>query len=647
MIERLIESLVQSKNEAADDVLLEALRLGSATEQAAVLSGLIRRATVRGLGGVVGAFDRLDEPLQLTVLANIRAFYHTLRECGRSPQLQLRQSAMKLIALGRLGKLSYVLSENLHQADPALSKAATEALVALARWVAGESRNLQRGEAEPGAAQPATAAQDRAARYKALVDQRGEIEATVARAMDIHRGKHGQDLLRAALLLSDWPGSKTLAILHTTKHGGQSAIVRRLQQPPASEHVEAFLLGATHGQLRSHFGVVFSHIDEAPVLDALLRKCHWLKDAQLQLCMHQVQRGVWWIDAELQRDLARRTPSDAARIAPWLTASGISDIVQDERLERLRAHAGEDFATRLAIMRTAAARKRGASVGLLRNFLNDPDERLARMAAREIARRRPPDFEGALLGAMSASAPSVRRVISRAVGQSGFEHFWQRYDHLPRATRKQAGRAMFKILPDAMQRLQRRLQAGAPDQRLKAMQITSDLELAPILKSTLLQLVSDPNAKVRSKVVTLLGTIQGIGPEVLVERLINDTDSRVRANVIEVLESRKDARLVPLLAQRARTGGGRERANAIKAMHGMKVQTASTQLATMLHDPRPDHRISGMWALRQIGWWQLLSNVGLMARQDGDPKVRRYAMTMLRSIADLAKQQQSQPKKAG
>ena len=49
-----------------------------------------------------------------------------------------------------------------------------------------------------------------------------EIEAAVARAMDVHRGRHGQELLRAGLLLCDWSGSKTLAILNTAKHGGQS-----------------------------------------------------------------------------------------------------------------------------------------------------------------------------------------------------------------------------------------------------------------------------------------------------------------------------------------------------------------------------------------------------------------------------------------
>ena len=158
--------------------------------------------------------------------------------------------------------------------------------------------------------------------YAELMAQRPEIEAAIARALDVHRGRHGQDLLRAALLLCDWPGSKTLAILHTAKHGGQSPMVRRLQQPPASEHVAAFLLGGSHGQLRTHFGIVFSHINEAPVLDALLRKTHWLRDQHLQICMHQVTRGAWWSPGELMRDVDRRTPEDAAKVGEWLAASG-------------------------------------------------------------------------------------------------------------------------------------------------------------------------------------------------------------------------------------------------------------------------------------------------------------------------------------
>jgi len=287
ILDQLIAALVETKNGAADELLLEALRLGNPQEKTLAMNALIRRQTVRGLSGIVEQYDKLPESLQHEILAQIKLFHHALRESGRSDNYELRTAAMKLIALGRQGKLAYVLSENLHDTDETLSKSATEAMVALARWAAIETRALQKGDLR--VAQPPSAV---SSSYQLLMEQRPEIEAAVARAMDVHRGKHGQDLLRAALLLCDWPGSKTLAILSTLKHGGQSPMVRRLQQPPSAEHVEAFLLGASHGQLRSHFGIAFSHIDEAPVLDALLRKTHWLKDHQLQLCIHQVTRGT-------------------------------------------------------------------------------------------------------------------------------------------------------------------------------------------------------------------------------------------------------------------------------------------------------------------------------------------------------------------
>src|SRR5688572_22815873 len=309
MLQRLFRALTETKNEAADDVLLEALRLGAADERAAVLDVILQRKSTRGLCGLIEQFDALDEALQRHVLANIKTFHHALRECGRSDRHELRLAALRLIALGRQGKLAYVISENLHDSDEHVSKAAVEAMVALARWVASETRALQKARMPDGdlrMAQVGSAPSsilDSPSSYSALIENRPEIESAVARSMDVYRGRHGQDLLRAALLLCDSPLSRTLAILHTTKHGGQSAMVRRLQQPPASEHVEAFLLGASHCGLRSHFGIAFSHVDEAPVLDALLRKTHWLKDQQLQLCMHQVARGAWWDASRLERDV--------------------------------------------------------------------------------------------------------------------------------------------------------------------------------------------------------------------------------------------------------------------------------------------------------------------------------------------------------
>lgn len=655
MYDRLIQALVRSKNDAADDVLLEGLRLGSDVEKPTLLAALMARQTTRGLSGVIERFDTLPEPAKLHVLSNIKPFYHALRECGRSDRTSLRASAMKIIALSRQGKLAYVLSENLHAEEPALSKAAVEALVALARWVATETKNLQKGLGLPGAspatpeapdqaanlktqAADATSAASARATYALLMEQRPEIETAVARAMDVHRGQHSGDLLRAALLLCDWPQSKTLAVLHTAKHGGQGTMVRRLQQAPASEHVDAFLLGATHGQLRTHFGTVFAQIHELPVLDAMLRKTHWLKDNHLQICMHQVTRGFWWTEGDLVRDVQRRPPADAARIAEWLAASGQPDVVQDERMAKIREHAEQDFPARLRLLRIAMSRKRAASCQLLRLFLTDPDERLVRMAARELVRRKPPDFENMLLQLMTGAPESVRRVIGRAIGQAGFDHYWQRFDRLDKPTRKQAGKAMLKLLPDALQRLMRRLGSGTVEHRLKAMQIAQELSVSEAVKDALIVLSNHPHPKVRSKAVSVLGEVPDAAPDALLERVLNDADPRVRANAIEVLGAGTKTQFLPLLAQRARAINSRERANAIRALQMMKVGAAASQLMSMLRDERAEHRISALWALRQIGWWKLLGEVGRLAKEDTNIKVRRYALGVLKGVASMAQE---------
>lgn len=643
MIHRLIHALASSKNEAADDVLLEALRLGTDREKAVAMGGLFKRQTNRGLGGVIGEYDRLPEPLQELVLTEIRLFNHAIRDSARGGEVARRLSALRLVALGRQGRMAYVLSENLHDPEESVSKAACDAMVGLARWAASEVKRLQtsndvRFDAEGHELLPAEP-ESFTADYLRLIEQRGEIEAAVARAIDIHRGRHGSDLLRAAMLLADNPSSKTFQILQATKHGGQLPMVRRLQQKPASEHVPAFLLAASVAQLRGSFGNVFGHIDEPPVLDALLRKTHWLKDHGLQLCMHQVTRGVWWDDTALAKDVERHTTTDAARIAEWMAVSGTHDVVQDERILKLVEKAKDDFGARLRIFRTIIRRKRGATTHLIASFMDDTDERIARMAAREIVRRQPADMESVLLQRASSGAVSVRQVIARAIGQIGFESYWARFDRLPKQTRKQAGKAMLKILPDAVNRLGRKLSTGSADQRVKAMQICHELGLAEQLREQLLKLCTDTNARLRSKAVTVVGGAASVPSDVLIDRLLNDSDARVRANTIEVLETKRRTEFLPILAKRARATNPRERANAIKALHQMRVGSATTQLQSMLADDRSEHRISGLWALRQIGWWQLLSEVGRLAKSDNNMRVRRYALAVLRGVAEMAAEQ--------
>ena len=79
ILDQLISALVETKNEAADELLLEALRLGNPQEKTLAMNALMRRQTVRGLSGTVEQYDKLPESLQLEILAQIKLFHHALR----------------------------------------------------------------------------------------------------------------------------------------------------------------------------------------------------------------------------------------------------------------------------------------------------------------------------------------------------------------------------------------------------------------------------------------------------------------------------------------------------------------------------------------------------------------------------------------
>lgn len=651
-LDRLISALLETENDSADDLLLEALRIGAPKEQAVAIEILLRRNRSHGLIGIIARFHELPPPLTGDIIARARLYYIALGEAGRSDDDQTRINAMTIIARAQLGKLAYVLSENLRSENDILSRAACDALVTMAKWVSSESRLLHRMAAvsdhglellphsdNAGGADTAVGVSvvspDLAGAYSHIMAERPEIESAIARAMDVTRTRHAQEILRAALLLCDHPMSKTLAIPKQSKHGGQQQMVRKLQQPPGADYVEAFLLGASHGHLRTHFGMAFSQITEAPVLDALLRRSHWLKDHQLQLCMRQVSKGIWWSETDLPIDISHRAPDDVAAVGEWLAVSGIHESLQDAKFEVLHSQLQNAPAARLRLMRLVSRRPKSTPVDLVRKMVNDPDERLSRIAIRELVRRRPADLENVLLQKMSSSPTMTRRLIARAVGQSGFEQFFNRFEKLPREARAQAGRAMLKLLPDAITRLGRKLKSSVIDQRVRAMQIIQELGLAANFRAILRSMCAHESGRVRSKAVALLVEVteEPTGP--LLDRALSDADARVRANAIEVLESRRATEYVPLLTERARSTSNRERANAIKALHRMRINVATEHLATMLRDQRPEHRISAIWTLRHIGLWPLIGEVGRIAQADENLRVRRYAVEVIKSVMDI------------
>ena len=180
--------------------------------------------------------------------------------------------------------------------------------------------------------------------------------------------------------------------------------------------------------------------------------------------------------------------------------------------------------------------------------------------------------------------------------------------------------------------------------------MAEDLGVAAGMADAVVGRCSDADERVRSRAVAVVGRLGrsrvGAEGDRAVRRLLDDADDRVRANAVEAAgllaagpsdaatAGRIDAALAAVLVERSRSAVGRERANAIRALGHLRVPAASDQLLAMLRDDRAEHRISAMWALRRAGWWRLLGEVGRLAQADPHARSRRYALALLRNVAE-------------
>src|SRR4051812_7416484 len=180
MLSRLVQALVDSTNEAADDVLLEAMRAGNEAEKSLALNALFRRATSKALCGVIEQYTDLPTSLQNIILGNVKQLHHALRESSRSKQQKVILAAIRLISSGKQGKLTYILAEELHGTDEIVAKSACEAVLELAKWAANLTRKLQTIKPASEGEGKKDEQSDLREIYEKLISERPEIEYAVA-----------------------------------------------------------------------------------------------------------------------------------------------------------------------------------------------------------------------------------------------------------------------------------------------------------------------------------------------------------------------------------------------------------------------------------------------------------------------------------
>lgn len=244
--------------------------------------------------------------------------------------------------------------------------------------------------------------------------------------------------------------------------------------------------------------------------------------------------------------------------------------------------------------------------------IEDPSDKVKLEAARIIQRMKlkPREKLRYFVPLINSGVAELRQLAMKEIAQVCFDRFIHAFDSMDDHARESAAKIISKLDENIANRLVDEIYSLDPSRRLKALKILQFTEVESDLQPVLLELLNDPDRRVRA---TCLKTIQFSGNVRAITLLIgqlSDPDRRVRANAIEAVEQLSDERFSDLLVPFLRDGDNRVRANAAKALWNLgRKREARETLESMLDDPNELMRLSAVWGigeLRYDGFRELL-----------------------------------------
>lgn len=335
--------------------------------------------------------------------------------------------------------------------------------------------------------------------------------------------------------------------------------------------------------------------DETSALD-LAEQIVALRDDRL-LAAVRAAREFPWLPIVLPV-LPRLARVVALRLLVLVDETGLDAARRQPLVEAFLRHPDVDVQkAALAALRGLRCKGGLAAVGQVLASAAGP----ARRAAAElVVELDPPDKVALLTPLLGCDDPELRRLAMREVSKVSFVRYLQRFDGMDPKAQKVAARALAKIDGNMLDRVAEEVASLDPERRLKALQIVGFLEAGADLQAPLLELLADPDRRVRAtaiRVVELAGSVEGI--KVLLSALA-DPDRRVRANAVEAFEQLDDPRFAQMLMPFLRDGDNRVRANAAKALWNLGCADAREVLLEMLSDDDEPMRLSAVWAIGEV-----------------------------------------------
>jgi len=625
LIKDILPAILSNRSAAIDQALSAALPYAQDDEVGRLAEAVLGRTRPDRSVGLILEYDRVPAELRHQIVERAQELSPAIRRVATRHGERGGINALRVIEAAAATPMAYLITAMLRHGSGEVRQRASDCLLALSQrcTTCPEARHLPHLDA----------------------DQAHFLVNAVEQAVVMYANHDRPALLIATAYLLPRAMPEALAAMRNADHPAVGPMCELLAKPNDWALRDAlFLLLSVHPlSAAARSGLSFAN--QQNQLDEVMASGHMLA---LPTVKRELQRerkpDTLWPDA---RQAGAMTPHAQRWLPTFLAALPLDPQEQVLRLARLSKSTAT--ATRLAVLRrllnmanTLRADHPAAADNandVIASFTGDSDVVLARLALWHLMKISYAGLPRILATLVNSKHPEIRTAAAKHLAPLGFERYWAAWPKLQLDRRITAGRALIKIDADFHRHLGSRLSSRDPANRLRAMGIIAALGQGPFFESALIELATSGDVRIVASAVRALGGCTSESAKQVLSLAIEHDDTRIRANAIEALANSDAASHMDQLLEIAQNDVQRPRANAIKQLMSLRTQDALPALTSMLHDQRPEHRVSALWLIDEMGLLQLARQVAEISIADEDDRVKERAGHVIKQLIENLEQQ--------
>lgn len=482
-LEKTIEVLSSTGNEAAVDVLLPALDSAHRAIQELALKALLDRWSAVGQRDILRRWNTFDEALKLIVAERPGRIHDALRDAilGHDPQ-DFANACDMVLWVKEYDLLPTLLTAAEDRSNP-LGDEANHTLLALADMLYDElaSPRDYRNRRDPQLMRQhlLTTLEHSVSRYHDH-KRAGALDAFLMLA-----NRENATLKRILLNPHDRSYLPLVDMLTTSSRPGVMRLLLAYLDDPHAPHSALVALAHRSDETFLHHLLKKIGVDPLPAIKANLRRID----------------NIPWLREDLRRLLPLNDAEQHA-VMQLASASGMKRLQVFEVAQFLLRH-GNVGGRRAASL--ALAEFRGVEANLVAvHALDDTDPQVQANILMQLRDRGIPSAMTRLLELIDSPHTIVRHAAQQCLAEFSFKRYVAAFDMLTPEVRSSTGTLVRKVDPDALAQLKDELATTARSRRLRALQIVAHLAAAGELECELIDLLHDEDHFVRLEAAQLL-----------------------------------------------------------------------------------------------------------------------------------------------